>query len=115
MTSAQCIKKTMGRCTKTNGICYLKDRYAKEFAVRNVCNECYNTIYNAQPMSLIQLADEIVKLHPAAYRLCFTTESKQMVSQILYCVKTSFFERQTTDLMSVIGEYTNGHYKRGVE
>ena len=93
----------------------MKDRYAKKFPVRNVCGECYNTIYNAQPLSLIQLADEIEKLSPAAYRLWFTTESKQQVRRVCDCVCDSFLKRQTPDLTAVTGAYTNGHYKRGTE
>lgn len=115
MTSAQCVKKTTAHCTQENGICYLKDRYAKKFPVRNVCGECYNTIYNAQPLSLIQLADEIEKLSPVAYRLWFTTESKQQVRRVCDCVCDSLLKRQTPDLTAVIGAYTNGHYKRGTE
>ncbi len=115
MTSAQCIQKTAGHCIGTNGLCYLKDRYAKEFPVRNVCSACYNTIYNPQPLSLIQLADELRQLRPAAYRLWFTTESEQMVQRICDCVRTSFIKRQPPDLAAVIGAYTNGHYKRGTE
>lgn len=115
MTSAQCIQKTAGHCVKTNDICYLKDRYAKEFPVRNVCSACYNTIYNPLPLSLIQLADELKKLQPAAYRLWFTTESAQMVKRICECVKASFLKRQITDPEAVIGAYTNGHYKRGTK
>lgn len=115
MTSAQCIAKTMGRCTGTNGWYYLKDRYAKEFAVRSVCSECYNTIYNPLPLSLIQMADEIRNLHPLAYRLWFTMESAQKIREISDCVRAFFFRHQTKDLSSVTGEYTNGHYKRGTE
>lgn len=115
MTSAQCLKKTTAQCIKTNGLCYLKDRYAKEFAVRNVCSECYNTIYNSQPLSLIQLSNEIRKLSPSAYRVWFTTESVQMARSILECVKDAFLKQQTPDLTAVTGAYTNGHYKRGTE
>lgn len=115
MTSAQCLKKTAAHCTKTNGLCYLKDRYAKEFAVRNVCSECYNTIYNSQPLSLIQLSNEIKRLSAAAYRVWFTTESAQMAGSILECVKDAFLKQQTPDLTAVIGAYTNGHYKRGTK
>ncbi|MDE7311552.1 MAG: U32 family peptidase [Eubacterium sp.] len=115
MVSAQCIQKTAGRCTGERSICYLKDRYAKVFPVRNVCSECYNTIYNAQPLSLIQLSKECRRLHPAAYRLWFTTEDEETVRLILHCVQASFFGHQTIDMASVVGAYTNGHYKRGTE
>lgn len=117
MTSVQCVQKTFGRCGKAagNGICYLKDRYAKEFPVRNVCSECYNTIYNPQPLSLIQLAEEIRQLHPASFRLWFTIEQEQTVRLILKNTKRAFLEHQAPDLEAVTGVYTNGHYKRGTQ
>lgn len=115
MESAQCIQKTAGRCIRRNEVCYLKDRYAKLFPVRNVCSECYNTIYNPQPLSLIQLSDELQRLRPASYRLWFTTEAEKTVWSVCNCVRKSFFEHQKTDMASVVGAYTNGHYKRGTE
>lgn len=115
MTSAQCIRRTFGHCTGKNGLWYLKDRYAREFPVKSVCSDCYNTIYNPQPLSLIQLADELKRLHPAAYRLWFTIESEETVHSVLNMTKASFLEHQTPDLAAVLGAYTNGHYKRGTE
>ena len=115
MTSAQCVSKTAGRCTKTRGLIYLKDRYAKEFPVRNNCSECYNTIYNAQPLSLIQLAEELLPLQPAAFRLWFTMESRQKVQKILAGCREAFFHKACVNMTDVAGAYTNGHYKRGVE
>ncbi len=115
MTSAQCIQKTFGRCGKAAGsaVCYLKDRYAKEFPVRNVCSECYNTVYNPQPLSLIQLAEDIRKLHPASFRLWFTTEQEETVRLVLKNTKQAFLEHRQPDLSAVADAYTNGHYKRG--
>lgn len=115
MTSAQCVKKTFGQCRQVHELCYLKDRYAKEFPVRNVCSECYNTIYNPQPLSLIQLAQELCQLHPAAYRLWFTVETQQEARKVLDSVQAAFFQRKAVDMNKVLGAYTNGHYKRGVE
>lgn len=116
MTSAQCIQKTFGRCSKTAGygICYLKDRYAKEFPVRNVCSECYNTIYNPQPLSLLQLAEEIKQLHPASCRLWFTMEREETARLLLENTKRAFLEHLAPDLAAVTDAYTNGHYKRGI-
>lgn len=115
MTSAQCIQKTFGRCGREArfGICYLKDRYAKEFPVRNVCSECYNIIYNPQPLSLIQLAEEIRQLQPASYRLWFTIEQEETVRLVLKNTKQAFLDHQKPDLSAVTAAYTNGHYKRG--
>lgn len=115
MASAQCIQKTIGQCKKKPGLCYLKDRYAKEFPVKNNCTDCYNIIYNSQPLSLIQLADELPRLHAAAYRLHFTIETKEQAVRILNCCAQAFTGQAKPDMGAVIGAYTNGHYKRGVE
>lgn len=138
MTSAQCLKKTAGRCRKDSGVLYLKDRYANEFPTRHHCNECYNTVYNVKPLSLIQFWEELAYLHPAAYRLQFTIEPVSDVRRILNCVQLALemetgresFRKEPAlkngrslkkelslkeELQSVIGNYTNGHYKRGVE
>lgn len=115
MVSAQCIFHTIGQCTKTRGLCYLKDRFQKEFPVKNNCSECYNILYNAQPVSLIQLAPELSRLHPAAYRLHFTIEPAEEMRRIIDSCRQSFCEKNTPDMSKIIGAYTNGHYKRGVE
>ncbi len=115
MTSAQCIHKTAARCTKRAEVWYLKDRYAKQFPVRNVCSECYNTIYNAQPLSLIQLSEELTRLYPASYRIWFTIEAQDTARLVLDQVRKAFLEHQPVDLAAAIGAYTNGHYKRGTE
>ena len=120
MTSAQCLKKTAGCCTKDSGIVYLKDRYANEFPTRQNCSECYSTIYNSKPLSLIHFWEELSHLQPLAYRLQFTTEPAADVWQILSCIQL-ILEGNTRKedikqkLQSVIGNHTNGHYKRGVE
>lgn len=115
MTSAQCIYKTFGKCSKTSKKGYLKDRYAKEFPVRTNCSECCNTIYNSQPLFLIHLAEELEHLQPASYRLHFTVETQDAVHQVLNLCRQSFFEHKTPDMANYTGAYTNGHYKRGVE
>lgn len=119
MTGAQCLLKTLGRCTKNRAniqdVCYLKDRYAKKFPVRSRCSECYHTIYNAQPLSLIQLSGELGNIRPAGYRLSFTFETREQADNILGICQKSFFTRQKPDMAGLPGDYTNGHYKRGVE
>lgn len=115
MTSAQCIWKTLGRCIGAPSLCYLKDRYAKEFPVKNNCMECYNIIYNSSPLSLIRMPEELAALHPAAFRLHFTIEPAKQVHKILGCVRQSFLEHRVPDMPAAAGAYTKGHFKRGVE
>ena len=45
MVSAQCVTKTVSGCRKEKGILVMKDRYQKEFFVKNNCDYCYN-FYN---------------------------------------------------------------------
>ena len=107
MTSAQCTKKSTIGCQKKSGVSYLKDRYDKQFAVKNNCEECYNVIYNSLPLALFKVADEIKEMGFAAYRLAFTVENEQKVREILQLLehpKEAFVE-----------DFTYGHYKRGVE
>lgn len=115
MTSAQCVHANTGRCDRKPTITYLKDRYGKYFPVRNHCAECYNTIYNTTPLMLFGNAKELKKDGFAAWRLSFTIEDAKEVEQILMVYK-KVFKEQSAILADVYeGDYTNGHYKRGVE
>lgn len=107
MTSAQCIRRTTAGCQKKTGISFLKDRYGKQFAVKNNCEECYNVIYNSLPLVLFKAAEETDKMGFAAYRLAFTIEGEQEVREIVRLWESG--EREYP------GEFTYGHYKRGVE
>ena len=62
MISAQCIKKTTGCCDHKPEVVKLKDRTGKEMPVKNHCNFCSSTIYNASPLSLLGLEDLIAEI-----------------------------------------------------
>ena len=115
MTSAQCVHANTGKCDKNPCVTYLKDRYGKYFPVKNNCIECYNTVYNTTPLMLFGYEKELRKAGFTAFRLAFTTETVDEVKEILRIYKAVFLtgEKQLKDVYS--GEYTNGHYKRGVE
>ncbi len=117
MISAQCLYQTLGQCRRKekHKLLYLKDRYNRQFPVKNNCVECYNTIYNARTLSLLQLSEELPGLQAAAYRLHFTIESADEVRRILDCCRQAFSAHEIPDMEAVLGAYTNGHYKRGVE
>lgn len=107
MTSAQCVHRNSSKCDKCKQITYLKDRYNKLFPVKNMCNECYNVIYNTLPTMLF---NDIAKLKESKIhnlRLMFTVEDAAETREIL-----SYFENPS---LKRRGEFTNGHYKRGVE
>lgn len=115
MTSAQCINANARSCDKTPKVLYLKDRYGKYFPVRNHCMECYNTIYNTTPLMLFGFAKELKAAGFCSFRLAFTTEKEAQIKEILHLYREVFLNERYAlkDLYS--GEYTNGHYKRGVE
>jgi len=100
MTTANCVHKNTKGCDKKQKLIYLKDRYNKSFAVCNNCKECYNTIYNSLPTMLTK---NIVKLKEAgirSFRYSFTIETPKQIKAVMD---------------DKVAEYTNGHYKRGVE
>lgn len=100
MTTANCVHKNTKGCDKKQKLIYLKDRYNKSFAVCNNCKECYNTIYNSL---LTMLTKNIGKLKEAgirSFRYSFTIETPKQIKAVMD---------------DKIAEYTNGHYKRGVE
>lgn len=115
MTSAQCVHANTGKCDTTSVVTYLKDRYGKFFPVKNNCMECYNTIYNTTPLMLFGYGKELQKADFSNFRLNFTVESEEEVRQILAIYETVFYEGRKNLADVYQGEYTNGHYKRGVE
>ena len=106
MTSAGCVHKNTKGCDKCKQTLYLKDRYNKLFAVKNKCNECYNTIYNSVPTMLFSNIDKIKSYGINDFRICFTTESISFADKVLELYNN--FDKENV-------EYTNGHFKRGVE
>lgn len=107
MTSAQCVHRNSSKCDKCEQITYLKDRYNKLFPVKNMCNECYNVIYNTLPTMLLNDIAGIKESKIHNLRLMFTVEDAAETREIL-----SYFENPS---LKRRGEFTNGHYKRGVE
>lgn len=114
MTSAQCVHANTGKCDKIPQITYLKDRYGKYFPVKNNCAECYNTIYNTTPLMLFNYKKELLQAGFSSFRLSFTTESKKEAAEIFDVYERVFSEGgNLSDVYAK--DYTNGHYKRGVE
>lgn len=107
MVSAQCVHKNSYKCDRTPQITYLKDRYNKLFPVWNNCSECYNIIYNSCPTVLFNNMQKIKNAGIDALRLDFTFEKPEEIDTVM-----AAFESNSAD---GIKEYTNGHFKRGVE
>lgn len=117
MITANCIAKTTDRCKcKASGsFGQLKDRYRKEFPVYMNCRQCYNVIYNSVPLSLHQNIHKLKKLGITAFRLDFTTETGKAVKRIINFYEDILVNGQEKKAVVPFSEYTNGHFKRGVE
>lgn len=113
MVTAQCVRQGMEGCSKVSGILGLKDRKGKEFPVKNHCIFCYNTIYNACPVSLLGEEKTVKKIGPGSLRLQFTIESAKEVKEVIEAFTDGFFRGKTVD--QPFGDFTRGHFKRGVE
>lgn len=100
MTTANCVHKNTKGCDKKQKLIYLKDRYNKSFAVCNNCKECYNTIYNSLPTMLTKNIGKLKEAGIRSFRYSFTIENPKQIKAVMD---------------DKVAEYTNGHYKRGVE
>ena len=112
MVTAQCIRKTVEGCSKCPEYLYLRDRKKKVFPVRNQCRFCCNTIYNSSPLSLLKDKKQIDRLQPEVLRLAFTSESAAQTGEVLDAYVKTFLYQEPVELE---GEFTRGHFKRGVE
>ena len=106
MTTAGCVHKNTKSCDKKSQITYLKDRYNVLFPVKNYCNDCYNIIYNSVPVCLFSESRRLQENGIKNFRLDFTIETGREVENILNLHNEG--KGRAID-------YTNGHYKRGVE
>ena len=122
MITANCIRKTAGRCVddgggapasqpgchgqagrETNDNMCLRDRYGTAFPVETNCTHCYNIIYNSVPYSLHLQEKEVCRTGADIWRYDFTVESAEDCRRIL---EGGVFPYE---------KYTTGHLKRGVE
>ncbi|MBQ8803757.1 MAG: U32 family peptidase [Tyzzerella sp.] len=113
MVSAQCVKKTTAGCKKQKGTVTLKDRYQKNFVVKNHCDYCYNMIYNTAPVVLSDQKKEILNLNPKAVRMHFTIEDRRAVKNMIRLYEEVFFKDYPAREPDV--EFTRGHFKRGIK
>lgn len=100
MVSANCVKKTTQGCDKKNSIVKLRDRTAKDMPVRCYCGPCYNQIFNADPLVLYDLPEEVKGLKPDRVRYDFTIEDSGKVMRILNGELPPAF--------------TRGHFRNGI-
>lgn len=113
MVTAQCLHKSLKACDKKTEVTVLKDRIGKEFPVKNHCRFCYNTIYNAAPVSLLGLEKDMEGLNPRSLRLSFTTETAEETRLVIKGFAAGWIHGKEAGLPFT--EFTRGHFKRGVE
>ncbi len=104
MRTANCVKKTFGKCNGKNEVITIKDRTHTVIPVLNQCEACENTIYNSVPVSL---HDEKKKIKADYFRLSFTIENEDQMTNVL----DIFIKGKGR----VSYEYTKGHFKKGIE
>ena len=106
MTTAGCVHKNTLACDKKSEITYLKDRYNVLFPVKNYCKDCYNVVFNSVPVLLFGEMNRLKEYGIRSFRLDFTIETGKETENVL----NLYMGGKACSI-----EYTNGHYKRGVE
>ena len=64
------------------------------------------------PLSLLKDKKQIDRLQPEVLRLAFTSESAAQTGEVLDAYVKTFLHQEPVELE---GEFTRGHFKRGVE
>jgi len=113
MVSVQCLKKNTTGCDRIPSVLLLKDRTGKEMPVMTHCLFCHNVILNADPLSLVGDAAAARRLRPDSYRILLTTENAALSSEVIRSCAKAFVHGETAG--DPYGNYTRGHWKRGVE
>lgn len=116
MVSAQCVMKNLAGCKKNTNqageVLYLKDRMGKNMPVCNQCAWCYNVIYNAQPLNLLDQAEVLDKCRIKNIRLDLNLLEEKEIREVLSQAVQGFIQKKEID---VKGDFTRGHFFRGVE
>ncbi|MCD7866920.1 MAG: U32 family peptidase [Clostridiales bacterium] len=122
MVSAQCVRKNLSQCTASEGFVTLKDRSGRKFPVFCCCHPwktdstgkedfCYNIIYNSVPCGLPEEKKQVERLGVSSLRMAFTTEDPRGAREIFRRFCGIYLHGEAP----VSGDYTKGHFKRGVE
>lgn len=123
MYSANCVRKTLQHCINdvrsADNKYDLTDRYQNPFTVTQNCIHCYNILYNTVPLSLHGHLDAVLeKRKYNRLRLDFSIESAAQTKAVLsyYLSRmTKVLHKEMPSEVFPYKEFTNGHYKRGVE
>lgn len=112
MISAQCIQKTSAGCSKKSDTLWIKDRLKKELPVKNYCNFCYNIIYDAEPLWLGDLKQQLEEISPMSLRCQFTTEKGSEVKKILNACGNIILNKKISEQIDF--KFHHGHFDRGI-
>ena len=116
MISANCIRRTDGRCPgrgREPGFTdRIRDRKGRILPVQGDCRYCYNVIRNAVPASLYRYAGLIASWGTGRMRIDLTTEDAAETARILRL----FTEQEERDGSGEFPwETTTGRFRNGVE
>jgi len=111
MVSAGCVKKNTQTCDHISEELFVKDRYKKEFLVKNYCEYCYNIVYNFAPLWLCDKMDKLKHISIKAMRLQFVHEDEKEMREIL---NTYIDAHATGRKVKCSQAFTRGHFERGI-
>lgn len=116
MVSNQCVNKNISGCDRTEKKLELIDRYGKHLPVKNYCSICTNIIYNSIPTLLFsdRTWSEVEAVCPRMLRMDFSVESEAETAAVLALYEKQVLGRKTNEPL-FSGEFTKGHFARGVE
>ncbi len=132
MYSAQCVyKNTTGGCKRADylrqkdvsgrnqviaGGLSLTDEKGFKFPTLQICQDCYNIIYNSSVLNLLHRFDAVSKTGAGRLRLNFTGESASETRLVLDCLERVMNGGEYLLPEEMMGlKFTNGHFYRGVE
>jgi putative protease len=121
MTSTQCIyKNTTSKCynDKKYHELMLEDRKKIKFVVNTNCKLCQNTIYNSQPLILMDKYRELNCSGVSKFRVEFLNETSEDIGIIMdnAMKMKSYKDILIDDIINKIETkyFTRGHYTRGI-
>lgn len=114
MFSAQCPKKTCGKCDGKPEWVSLTDRKNMTFPVWCGCRPCGTVVYNSLPTGLLQESRAVAHLGCRSGRLVFTDETPDLTEQIIQAYGSVFAEGKEPSGEASLPPATKGHFRRGV-
>ncbi len=106
MTSAQCVKKTLGHCDAAGGVTRIKDRKGKSYLVMHHCDRCDTELLEEEPLSLSGCREKIDTRCYSGILLSFTTEQPEQMEAILTAFEKEYLQKRE-DFVPVSGN--RGH------